>query len=124
MLNGTLTQHAPQFAPAQHTNWQTMAFYDTGRYIAGLLFTLGLIFGLWYLLRRYAPGLVRSAPASTGKTLFIRESLALDPRRRVIVVRDGGREHVLLLGLTGDIHIESRDAPAEDARSGVQERGS
>ena len=97
-----------------------MALFDTGRYIAGLLFTLGLIFGLWYLLRRYAPGLVRGAPVSPGKTLFVRESLSLDPRRRVVILGDGAREHVLLLGLTGDMLIESRDAPDGGASQGSQ----
>ncbi len=90
-----------------------MELFDTGRYLAGLLFTLGLIFGLWYLLRRYAPGLVRGAPVSSGKTLFVRESLSLDPRRRIVIVGEGAREHVLLLGLTGDLLIESRDMPIE-----------
>ncbi len=87
-----------------------MEVFDTGRYLAGLLFTLGLIFGLWYLVRRYAPGMVRGAPAGEGKTLHVRESLQLDPRRRVVVINSGKREHVLLLGITGDLLIESRDA--------------
>jgi flagellar protein FliO/FliZ len=87
-----------------------MEYFDTGRYLAGLLFTLGLIFGLWYLVRRYAPGMVRGAPVGEGKTLHVREILQLDPRRRVVVVNSGEREHILLLGLTGDILIESRDA--------------
>ncbi len=87
-----------------------MEVFDTGRYLAGLLFTLGLIFGLWYLVRRYAPGMVRSAPVGDDKTLYVRESLQLDPRRRVVVVNSGKREHIVLLGMTGDLLIESRDA--------------
>ena len=87
-----------------------MDLFDTGRYLAGLFFTLGLIFGLWYLLRRYAPGMVRGAPISNEKTLFVKEILQLDPRRRVVVVNSGEREHILLLGLTGDMLIESRNA--------------
>lgn len=87
-----------------------MEHFDTGRYLAGLVFTLGLIFGLWYLIRRYAPGLVRNAPTGGGKSLYIREVLQLDPRRRVVVINSGKREHIVLLGLTGDMLIESRDA--------------
>ncbi len=87
-----------------------MEYFDTGRYLAGLLFTLGLIFGIWYLLRRYAPGMIRGAPLGDGKSLFVRESLQLDPRRRVVVVNSGTREHVILLGLTSDTLIESREA--------------
>lgn len=87
-----------------------MEYFNTGRYLAGLLFTLGLIFGIWYLVRRYAPGMVRNAPIGEGKTLHIRESLQLDPRRRVVVVHSGKREHIILLGVNSDLLIESRDA--------------
>ncbi len=92
-----------------------MEFFDAGRYIAGLLFTVGLIFGLWYLARKYMPALLTGAPANDRKTLKISESLALDPRRRVVVVNSGAREHIVLLGITHDLLIESRDAvPAPD----------
>jgi flagellar protein FliO/FliZ len=94
-----------------------MEFVDTGRYLAGLLFTLGLIFGLWYLVRRYAPGMVRGAPVGENKTLHVREILQLDPRRRVVIVNSGAREHILLLGLTGDLLIESREAKPLPANS-------
>lgn len=86
-----------------------MELIDSGRYIAGLLFTIGLIFGLWFLVRRYFPGLIQGAPVGSDKSLHIQESLHIDPRRRIVVVHDGQREHVVLLGITGDLLIESRD---------------
>jgi flagellar protein FliO/FliZ len=109
MLNGTLIPPAPKSPFNRLRKGAGMDLFDTGRYLAGLFFTLGLIFGLWYLLRRYAPGMVRGAPVSNEKTLFVKEILQLDPRRRVVVVNSGEREHILLLGLTGDMLIESRD---------------
>ncbi len=80
---------------------------EMGRYVTGLIFTLGLIFAAWYLFRRFAPGFARNAPGP-GKTLHIIESLYLDPRRRLTIVGTGTAEHVILLGLDGETLIESR----------------
>ncbi|MFN7307448.1 MAG: hypothetical protein ACK5V0_08850 [Alphaproteobacteria bacterium] len=63
-----------------------------------LLFVLGLILLLARLLR--ASGL---APQTGGQRLKIQEVLALDARRRLIILRCDGREVLLLTGGPQDL---------------------
>jgi flagellar protein FliO/FliZ len=63
-----------------------------------LLFVLGLILLLARLLR--ATGL---APQTSGQRLKLQEVLALDARRRVIILRCDGREVLLLTGGPQDV---------------------
>ncbi|VAV95472.1 hypothetical protein MNBD_ALPHA06-1458 [hydrothermal vent metagenome] len=86
-----------------------MEILEGGRYLGGLFLTIGLLLLAWWLVRRFAPGMVQIKPMG-DKQLSIVEALHLDPRRRIVRVRDGEREHVLLLGLAGETLIESRPA--------------
>lgn len=63
-----------------------------------LLFVLGLILLLARLLR--ASGL---APQTGGQRLKIQEVLALDARRRLVILRCDGREVLLLTGGPQDL---------------------
>ncbi|MBC7768320.1 MAG: flagellar biosynthetic protein FliO [Phycisphaerales bacterium] len=54
--------------------------------------------------------------ASAPRRLKLSESLMLDPRRRLVLVRCDGREHLILLGPSGDI-VVSEMAAAEQAES-------
>jgi flagellar protein FliO/FliZ len=63
-----------------------------------LLFVLGLILLLVRLLR--ATGL---APQAAGQRLKLQEALALDARRRIIILRCDGREVLLLTGGPQDL---------------------
>ncbi len=90
-----------------------MELFDSARYFAGLAATIGLLLLAWWLVRRFAPGMVQIKPNSQ-KRLSIAAALHLDPRRRMILVRDGAREHLILLGLNEEKLIESRDAPMSD----------
>jgi flagellar protein FliO/FliZ len=63
-----------------------------------LLFVLGLILLLARLLR--VTGL---APQTSGQRLKLQEVLALDARRRVIILRCDGRELLLLTGGPQDL---------------------
>ncbi|MCF4166569.1 flagellar biosynthetic protein FliO [Zavarzinia compransoris] len=70
-----------------------------------------LILALGWALRRFGNTGVRRM----GKRLAVIESLALDPRRRLVLVRRDGEEHLLLLGPAGDIVVgAARAAPAEE----------
>lgn len=71
-------------------NWLTAGF--------ALLFVLGLILLMARLLR--ATGL---APANAGQRLKMQEVLALDGRRRVVIVSCDGREVLLLTGGAQDL---------------------
>jgi flagellar protein FliO/FliZ len=72
------------------THWLTAA--------ASLLAVIGLVLLGGRLLRHsgFAPA------ARTGTRLSLQESLALDPRRRLVLVRCDGRDLLLLTGGTQD----------------------
>ncbi len=84
-----------------------MELIDTGRYAAGLLFTVGLMLAAWLAVRRFAPGMITTKP-SAERQLHIIESLHLDARRKLVLVEDGEREHLVLLGTTQETLVESR----------------
>jgi len=65
--------------------------------LAGLV---ALLLLLGRAARRF--GLAQTAPRIGPRRLAVQESLALDPRRRLLLVRCDGREVVLLTGGGGD----------------------
>lgn len=75
-----------------------------------LVATLALILGAAYGARRL--GMLRPG-AQTQRRLQVSESLMLDPRRRLVIVRCDAREHVLLLSPAGDVVVAQMDAKAE-----------
>lgn len=88
-----------------------MDLVDFGRYAGGLLVTLGLIAALAYAARRF--NFMQLAGGAQGGRMRLVETLMIDARRRVALIRVDGREHLILLGSTGETLIESRDAPPE-----------
>ncbi|MGY6627159.1 MAG: flagellar biosynthetic protein FliO [Oceanicaulis sp.] len=91
---------------------------DFIRFFAALILVLGLLGGFWVILRKgWLPsgfsGLVNLQPARGARRLSIRESLLLDPRRRVVIVRADGMEYVVLLGAAGETLLDTRPAPPE-----------
>lgn len=89
-----------------------MDMLDFARYFAGLVLVLGLLAGFAYLLRRgmmqgIFPGL---AGAQTHRRMRVSESLLLDPRRRMVIVKVDDKEHVLLLGAAGEQLLDTRPA--------------
>jgi flagellar protein FliO/FliZ len=88
-----------------------MDLVDFGRYAGGLLVTLGLLALLgWGAKRLDLLSGMRGERA--GRSLAVVETLPIDARRRLALVRWGGREHLVLLGAGGDLLLESRDAVA------------
>lgn len=75
-----------------------------------LLFVLGLILLLARLLR--ATGL---APQTAGQRLKLQEVLALDARRRVIILRCDGREVLVMTGGPQDLCLGWLPPKNEDA---------
>jgi len=85
------------------------------RYLGALFFTLALLGLFLVALRRFGPllGLERFGLARAGgggRRLQVVEAIVLDARRRLVIVRADGREHLLLLGAASESVIESRDA--------------
>ncbi len=76
-----------------------MDFTYVLRGVFGLAIVLGLIVGLAYVLRRYAPNLLARVSAPRGrKRLEVLETLVLDPTRRLVMVRVDDEERLVLLG--------------------------
>ncbi len=82
-----------------------------------LAIVLGLILGLAYGLRRYAPGLMGKLQAPRGKRrMTVIETLVLDPARRLVLVRLDDEERLILLGeghelIEPRVRLLSRPAP-------------
>lgn len=87
------------------------------RFLLALLFVLGLIGLLAYLLRRLGFGAVRISPAFRGKgrgaapRLAVVEVAVVDARHRLVLLRRDETEHLVLLGATSDLLIESGITP-------------
>ncbi|MDI7773807.1 flagellar biosynthetic protein FliO [Asticcacaulis sp. EMRT-3] len=77
-----------------------MDWTQTLKAVFALAIVLGLILGLAYLVRRYAPQLMAQLQATRGKPrrLSVVETLVLDPARRLVLVRVDDEERLLLLG--------------------------
>ena len=76
---------------------------DIIRYFAALILVLGLLGGFAVVARRAGwmgpmPMLDRWSTQPRKRRLSITETLVLDPRRKVVIVRVDDAEHVLLLG--------------------------
>lgn len=87
-----------------------MDVLDWARSFFALIVTLGLILAVAYGARRL--GMLRVGP-QTPKRMKVTESLMLDPRRRMVIVRCDDREHLILLGPGGDIVVGEQAAKQE-----------
>lgn len=76
------------------------------RTVAALVLVLGMILGVLWVLRRVGvPGMV---PRQVGnRRLAVVESVTVDARRRLVLVRRDGREHLLLVGGAQEMLVES-----------------
>ena len=98
-----------------------MEMTDYLRSVAALVLVLGMILGVLWLLRRFGvPGMV--PPRNAVRRLTLVETIALDSRRRLVLVRRDGREHLLLLGATGDLLVEGNIETVQDDLGGVESK--
>ncbi len=95
-----------------------MDLLDFARAVFALLATLALIVGAAYLARRL--GMLQ--PGGPGvKRMRVTETLLIDTRRRMVIVRVDDREHVMLLGPAGDTLVSdmaAKEMPAPQAPVG------
>lgn len=86
---------------------------DYIKFAAALVFVLILMGGLGFVMKRLGPG--ASPLISTGKRrLKIVESLALDGRRKAMIIQRDERQHLVILGPTGETVVETNiEAPKE-----------
>ncbi len=95
-----------------------MDIIDFSRYFAALLVVLGLLGGFAVIVRRgWLPGGFPAIANLTGprleRRLEVKESLILDPRRRILIVKADAEEHVLLLGPERETLLTTRPAKQE-----------
>ena len=77
------------------------------RFLMAFLFIMALMGGLWLALKRLGlngPLLIQT-PAT--RRLRIVEILPLDARRKAILLRRDDKEHLVILGATGETVVES-----------------
>lgn len=91
---------------------------DISRAIMGLGVVLLLIVAVLWLVRRFGPhGVVGGKPA--GRRLALVESLAIDPRTRLVLVRQDDLEHLLVIAASGGATVVSSSRDAMPAVSPV-----
>ncbi len=84
---------------------------DYLRVIFGLLVVIGLI-GMCALIARKAGFATLPNGVSRRRRLSIVETLPLDARRRLIIVKHDDREHLIVLGAQSETLVDSQTAPA------------
>ena len=87
------------------------------QFAAALALVLGLIGLAAWAARRF--GLAGPLPKVRGRErrLSVVEVTALDPKRRMVLVRRDGVEHLLLLGPSGDVVVERAISAGASSRT-------
>lgn len=97
------------------------------RTLGGLGTVLGLLAGALWVVRRYDLRLPGRAVSIRDRRLELVETLSIDARRVVALVRRDGREHLLLIAPEGHLVLETGlmrddvDQASEDARRAERE---
>lgn len=76
------------------------------RFVGALFLVVALIFAVAWLAKRLGLG-GRIATARGKRRLIIQEVLPLDGKRRLVLLKRDGVEHLLLIGLTADVVVET-----------------
>lgn len=84
-----------------------MEAVDLLRFLISLLFVLALMGGLWLFLRKLGLNGPMPLTPAARRRLKIVEILPLDPRRKAIILRKDDKEHLVILGPTGETVVES-----------------
>jgi flagellar protein FliO/FliZ len=84
------------------------------RFVLALLFVLALIGVVAWLARKAGLGTRVVRPKGMARRLSIVEVSPVDAKRRLVLVRRDGVEHLVLLGATGETVIETGIAPPAD----------
>jgi flagellar protein FliO/FliZ len=82
------------------------------RVVGALFVVLALILAVAWIAKRLGLG-GRLATPRGKRRLALQEVLPLDGKRRLVLLKRDGVEHLLLLGINNDIVIETGIMPAE-----------
>ncbi len=91
------------------------------RTVAALVLVLGLAWALLWLLRRFGIGGMVARTVGRRRRLDVVETHPLDGRRRLVLIRRDGVEHLLLVGGSAEMVVERGIVPPSDAGSGQPE---
>ena len=83
------------------------------RFLGALVLVIALIFAMAWVAKRLGFG-GRIAAGRGKRRLGIQEVLSLDGKRRLVLLKRDGVEHLLLLGLNDDVVVETGIAPPAD----------
>lgn len=82
------------------------------RWLGALILVLVLMGGLVVLLQMFGPQIVRRRSGNKGD-ITVRDSMAIDPRRRLLVVSWKNTEYLLLLSPQGEQVVGQQPAAKE-----------
>ena len=89
---------------------------ELARSILALLFVLSLIMMISWAVKRFGlEGRLKGGHQGPPR-LAIVERLVIDPKRRLVLIRKDDQEHLLLLGATHDLLIESLAAKPQTVK--------
>ncbi len=83
-----------------------MEYTDYLKFFAALLFVLALMGGLSLVLKRLGLGSASMLPADKRR-LKVLEILALDSRRKAVLLRRDDAEHLVIFGPNGETVVET-----------------
>ena len=92
-----------------------MEFETYLRFILVLVFVLGLVFLLGWILRR--SGIGGKTVMGKNRRLGVVESAFLGPKHRLVLVRRDAVEHLVLIGPTSSILVESGISGAGESKA-------
>lgn len=90
------------------------------QFFFALVFVLALFGGLALVARRYGIGHRMATRPNAPRRLALVEVMALDAKRRVVLLRRDDTEHLVVLGPTGETVIESGIRPTPSASFAAQ----
>lgn len=84
------------------------------RFFLALIFVIGMILAIAWVARRFDLGARMSGSGGRNRRLSIIEIMAVDSKRRLVLVRRDDKEHLLLIGGGSDVVIESALPPTPE----------
>lgn len=92
----------------------TISLHDILKLIAAMGFVLALMGGLALAIKKFGFMQGLSGLPGAPRRLKVVESLALDPRRRAILLRCDDKDHLVILGPSGETVVKADLNPMEE----------
>ena len=89
-----------------------MDMVDYGRFALAFVFVIVLIYAIGWVAKKVGLQQRLQGIKSSRGQIEIIDSLMIDPRRRLVLIKHAGKEHLVLLGPQQDTVIDSHDPSA------------